>query len=214
MEFGEFKKAFFAGQMIWISGVIEGDERLLLCELEKLQVQPSCVEFTDIQGIAFRDGWSPGGGVEVIAVRLGLNPFSKQVEAGMRVLKQLLELQCEHGFRVILISAEFQSEWRRRLEGLGALNFKLPLRATGPVLDRTVHGLIEMASLHAEVRVSRLTEKAAFFLEESVKTSVDGELVALVVLGLKRSDGKVLRFRDLLPNFHRHFEGGDQGETV
>ena len=214
MEFGEFKKAFFAGQMIWISGVIEGDERLLLCELEKLQVQPSCVEFTDIQGIALRDGWSPGSGVEVIAVRLGLNPFSKQVEAGMRVLKQLLELQCEHGFRVMLISAEFQFEWRRRLEGLGALNFKLPLRATGPVLDRTVHGLIEMASLHAEVRVSRLTEKAAFFLEESVKTSVDGELVALVVLGLKRSDGKVLRFRDLLPNFHRHFEGGDQGETV
>jgi hypothetical protein len=71
-----------------------------------------------------------------------------------------------------------------------------------------------MASLHAEVRVSRLTEKAAFFLEESVKSKVDGELVALVVLGLRRSDGKVLRFRDLLPNFHRHFEGGDQGETV
>jgi hypothetical protein len=71
-----------------------------------------------------------------------------------------------------------------------------------------------MASLHAEVKVSRLTEKAAFFLEESVKARVDGELVALVILGLKRSDGRVLRFKDLLPHFHRHFEGGDQGETV
>jgi hypothetical protein len=214
MEFGEFKKAFFAGEIIWISGVGEDDEAVLLCELEKLQVQPSCVEFTDMREIVCREGLLPGNGFEVLAVRLGSGLHPAQVRAGVRALKQLKEIQHEQGFRVILISAEFQSEWSRELGVLGAWNFTLPLHTAESILDRAVHGLIEMASLHAEVRVSRLTEKAAFFLEESVKTSVDGELVALVVLGLKRSDGKVLRFRDLLPNFHRHFEGGDQGETV
>ncbi len=214
MDFGEFKKAFFAGDLIWLRGVSETGETLLLRELERMQVRPSCVEFTDMNGISLRDGVCPVNGLEVLVVRLNANRPSAPGEAGVTALERIIRIQKECGFRVVLISMECDPEWDQLLGRLGPATFTLSRSESTPVLDRTVHGLIEMASLHAEVRVSRLTEKAAFFLEESVKSKVDGELVALVVLGLRRSDGKVLRFRDLLPNFHRHFEGGDQGETV
>jgi hypothetical protein len=211
---GEFKRAFFAGDLIWLGGVSEIDEGGLLHDLERLQVRPSCVEFTDVEGALCREDLWEGAGVEVIVVRLHLSPHTAQCARLVGFLERMADLQRLHGFRLLLVSGERDPKWCRHLEGLLPVQIEFPFCETEAVLDDAVHRLIELASHHADVQVSRLSEKAAFFLEESVRARVDGELVALVVLGLRRSDGKVLRFRDLLPNFHRHFEGGDQGETV
>lgn len=214
MQYGEFKRAFFAGEMIWFAGVCDGAESAVIRELRKLRVGPSCVEFLEVGEFLSRGSRLPQVGVEVQVVKLraGQGPWLR--DSLVNALTRLLTVQRERGYRVLLVSADRDPEWSRALKGLAPSELQLPIGDPEPVLDGTVHGLIEMASHHAEVRVSRITEKAAFFLEESAKSRVDGELVALVVLGLKRSDGKVLRFRDLLPNFHRYFEEGAGDETV
>ena len=214
MEYGDFKRAFFAGDLIWIEGVSEDRDPTLMNALERLRVRPSCVEFVDSKEFFASESAGPKEGFEVLAVRLNSNPDPAQFEVFGAILERTITLQKENGFRVVLLSSDFDRGWIRFLERFRPMRFVLPLIPVDRVMDRTVHRLIEMASAHAEVQVSRISEKAAFFLEESARVKVDGELVALVVLGLKRSDGQVLRFRDLLPNFHCHFEGGKDGETV
>jgi hypothetical protein len=144
---------------------------------------------------------------EVLCVQVGESEEEVFVENGLPVMKSFLEEKVPLGYRLMLLT---QGVSPRLLNGLGPLDPEW----IEPSWNQVVHGILELASEHADIRVERVSEKAAFFLEESVKSGVDGELVALVVLGLKRSKGRVLRFRDLLPHFHRYFEPGDDAERV
>ena len=215
MEYEEFKHAFFAGDLIWFKNVKHQDEGAVREVLERLRVRSSCVEMIDMEQ-ALKEGIEYGLASEVEVRVVRLEPcalVSRRLEF-IRFLSGVLELQKGLGFRILLVSGDQQEEnWVEDLRQLMPRVFEAIPRQQD-LMNDSVHELLEIASGHAQVRVARLSERAAYFLEELAKSKVDAELVALVVLGLRRCDGRVLRFRDLLPHFHQHFERGGQGETV
>jgi hypothetical protein len=79
-------------------------------------------------------------------------------------------------------------------------------------LDSRVHSLVEIASRVAETPIRRLSERAAHFLEETVTTADGEEILLLLVEGVRRSKGSVLRLRDILPNFSHYFGSEDEPE--
>ena len=80
-------------------------------------------------------------------------------------------------------------------------------------LNARVQTLIDEASRITEVPIKRISEEAANFLEESYYSCEGEELLVLLVEGIRRSDGRTLRFRDLLPNFTQYFDSDDPLET-
>ncbi len=216
MEFGAFKEAFFAGDLIWLKNVVTEDEVGIRRVLERLRVRSSCVEIIGLEDVlnGKTREWV-GSEIEVRVIRLDRRLSEARRAEFVSALRWVLENQKKMGFRILLISERRTDlDWHEDLCELKPVVLEFTSGNNEGFMNDAVHDLLDMASGHAQVKVARLSERAAYFLEEIAKSKVDGELVALVVLGLKRSDGKVLRFRDLLPNFHRHFEGGDQGETV
>jgi hypothetical protein len=203
-----FKKSFFAGELIWMVGV-ESPSHGLTEILKSCWVRASQIRSLEVSEVlAMEEGHVPDvspDSPEVWCIRLCSGEDSARRESFIQKLRWFFPEKVRAGQRVILVSECRDPGWTQSLQSWNAISGDS---------DEKVHGLLELAARYARVRVGRISEKAAYFLEESARTGVDGDLVALVVLGLRRSDGKILRFRDLLPNLHRHFDSGGQEETV
>jgi hypothetical protein len=118
------------------------------------------------------------------------------------------------GVRLVLWSEGEISSEMMGIHRLSPLMVRFPESDADPLsLNSRIHGLIDEASRITEVPIKRLSEKAAHFLEETYLSYNGDEFLILLVEGIRRSDGRTLRFRDLLPNFSHYFDSDDPLET-
>ena len=207
------------GRMIWLRG---GDRERAMEKVEELML---------LGDIRSQKVWSlsppefvtlMSGGLE----RVSMEHFEVLVVGGFEDLKGesarafLAALHCFRAFhvgigmRLILTSGVGLSVEMHRIHELMPVVIDLaPIGNDPEDMNSRVHSLIDFATRLTEVPIRRITERAAHFLEESVKSGEGEEVLVLLVEGIRRSDGRTLRFRDLLPNFSPYFDPDDQVET-
>ncbi len=215
IDFDSFKKSFFLSRLVWLelpqelrnSGVVS---RLMgACDVDESSVW-------DLSPEQFIDQINHGfnrvmlSNFDVIRVNWDRMQNQSQVRKLAKAIEKFQSFRDGLGMRMILVSCEVDELLLSQLHLLNPVVFNLGGRMGPGDLNLRVHRFLELASIHANVKVNRISEKAAFFLEESLRQGVDEDFMALLILGLKRSQGKVLRFRDILPNFSSYFppEGG------
>ena len=154
------------------------------------------------------------GSFKVILIR-GFEALSdSQSKSFVRAIRLFRAFQFGMGVRVILVSRrDFSMELHRIHECMPVIMDERAAEGDPEDVDLRVHSLVEIASKVAETPIRRLTERAAQFLEESVISSEGEELVLLLVEGMRRSRGSVLRLRDILPNFAHYFGPDDELES-
>jgi|GEM_PF-5140942 len=214
-----FRKAYHLGRIIWVRG--EDRERVD----EKLK------DLWSFGNIAESRVWRMTPRQFIDRVRGGLDRMSMERFEALLVrgfegmthglahefflaLKLFRGFQTGAGMRLILVTTkEIPFEILRIVEWMPVV-IEAGGSAKDPAeLDARVHSLIELASSVSEVPIRRLTERAAHFLEESVFTCDGDEILLLLVEGMRRSQGRVLRLRDILPNFSRYFGSDDEVKT-
>jgi hypothetical protein len=218
-ETGRFQKGFFLGRIIWVRkedgerALVRARSLLFSCNIGEGEV------WTMAAG-RFA-GFVAGGMDRLLLDRVGVllirdleGLSGGQASAFVRALRMFRTFQFGAGIRVILASGvDFPVELHAIHEMLPVVLAEYRSETDPCELDSRVHSLVEVASKVAETPIKRLTERAAHFLEESVVSSEGEEILLLLVEGMRRSKGSVLRLRDILPNFARYFGPEDGPET-
>ncbi len=202
-----FKRSFFLGKLVWVKGGEESGkieivfDILSSCEVKRsevLMLDPN--QFIELMHRGLTR--ETAAQYEVFLVR-GFEQLSqKQSARFLKSIETFRELQMGFGIRVILLS-----DLEVTPELLEFAPFKpviVRVSRTQPDpgdLNDRVHALIERAMGITRVPVKRISEKAAAFLEHHFADERDEDVLELLVIGLQRSDGEVLRFRDFLPHY-------------
>ena len=210
IDFDSFKKSFFLSRLVWLelpqelkcSGAVS---RLMeACDVDESSVWDlSPEQFIDQINHGFDRALLFGYDVLRVNWEYLQNPV--QIRSLAKAIEKFQTFRDGLGMRLILVSCEVDELLLSQLHPLNPVVFNLGGRMGPGDLNLRVHRFLELASIHANVKVNRISEKAAFFLEESLRQGVDEDFMALLILGLKRSQGKVLRFRDILPSFAGYF---------
>ena len=214
-----FKKGFFLGRMIWFRD--EDPERamsrihelLLFCDTSSDDVWTvSAMQF--VQFLSYGVDRLFMERSRVLLIR-GLESLSKtETNAFLRAIRMFRLFQHGSGIRLILLSGpEFPIELHRIHEHLPVVIDFGVTESDPEELDSRVHSLVEIASRVSERPIQRLTERAAHFLEETIGSNEGEEVLLLLVEGMRRSKGSILRLRDILPNFSQYFGPEDGSET-
>jgi hypothetical protein len=219
IDFDNFKKSFFLSRLVWLelpqelksSGTVS---RLLnSCDVDESSVWDlSPEQFINL----FNRGFDSAllSNFDVVRVCWASLQDQEQILKLAKSIEKFQSFRVGLGLRLILVSSEVDELLLSYLHPLNPVVFNLGGRMGPGDLNLRVHRFLELASIHANVKVNRISEKAAFFLEESLRQEVDEDFMALLILGLKRSQGKVLRFRDILPNFSGYFPPEEGRETL
>jgi hypothetical protein len=217
-EKDRFRKGFHLGRIIWfrdedLEGALKRTRRMLLfCNTSLDSVwtmSPS--RFVNLMSGGMDRVSMEGFGVLLIH---GLEDLStNQAIAFLRAIRLFRAFQYGVGIRLVLVSKrEVPIEVHRIHEHLPVVIDAGAGDGDPGELDSRVHSLVELASRVAETPIRRLSERAAHFLEETVITADGEEILLLLVEGVKRSKGSVLRLRDILPNFSQYFGPEDESE--
>jgi hypothetical protein len=219
MELDQLKRGFFLGRMIWIRGVGAEEAFLQLrsvladCGVDRSQM--ACLgpdEFMQhlskgeeaplllqYEAIVFRD-------LEKLDHRL--------FAAFLGSLARFRSTAAAMGLRLILVTPPEKSDFFAPLLDFSPVIIDADGPATDPRdLNSRAHFLLERACGVTRVPIHRISERAAYFLEQSLEDGDEREVLVLLVEAVRRSDGRVLRFRDILPQFRSWFEGEDPEET-
>jgi hypothetical protein len=217
-EKDRFRKGFHLGRIIWFrdedtEGALSRTRELLLF----CNTSPDSVwTMSPLQFVNLITGGMDRVSMEGFGVLLihGLEDLSSnQAVAFLRAIKLFRAFQYGVGMRLILVSKrEVPFEVHRIHEHLPLVIDTGAGESDPGELDSRVHSLVEIASRVAETPIRRLSERAAHFLEETVTTADGEEILLLLVEGVRRSKGSVLRLRDILPNFSHYFGSEDEPE--
>ena len=160
------------------------------------------------------EGRSLGFKFEVLVLKDFERVTGSMAERLLTAIERFCKASPGPGIRLVLVSEGEISPEMMGIHKLSPLVVRLPYLETDPQsLNSRVHALIDEASRITEVPIKRLSERAASFLEETYYSCEGDELLVLLVEGIRRSDGRTLRFRDLLPHFSRYFDSDDPLET-
>jgi hypothetical protein len=219
MDIDQFKRGYFLGRMIWIRGV-EPEEafRNLKQVLEDCGVGAAqiawlrpeefihwatkgeeCMGLLRFEAIVFRD-------LERLDEAL--------LQAFLNALARFRSAAVGMGLRMILVTPPQKTDFFAPILDF----FPVILDGDGPAADprdlnSRAQALLEGASRITRVPIRRISARAAYFLEQSLEDGDEREVLVLLVEAVRRSDGRVLRFRDILPQFRSWFEGEDPEET-
>ncbi len=205
-ELRRFKKSFFLGRLIWVVGTnrqYQGKrlrKTLRQCQIQAAQtlvLEPQ--QFIDMlsRGISY----SILDQYEVIVVK-GFDKLEPQfAHQFLNSIQTFRELQMGLAMRMILISGRKIAPELNEFERFKPVKICLEEMSEDPGdLNARVHMLIDQAVEVSGVSVVRLSERAAVFLEYYSSRSSSSDILELIILGLQRSDRRILRFRDFLPN--------------
>ncbi|MBU6155229.1 MAG: hypothetical protein KGP28_13075 [Bdellovibrionales bacterium] len=153
-------------------------------------------------------------GSRVLVVRGFEHLTQAEMVKFLGAIKLFRALQYGVGIRLIIASAKEVSAELHRIHEFMPMLIEVGVSESDPVeIDSRVHSLVEVAARVAETPIRRLTESAAHFLEEKVGSNESEEILVLLVEGIRRSRGSVLRLRDILPNFAHYFGPEDESES-
>jgi hypothetical protein len=219
LDYNRFKKSFYLGRLIWVEAASAPlSVRILDAVLVSCGV--SLGQVWDLDAGQFIRVLSRGihaeilSGKQVIRIR-GLDHIDlEQFKKIRKVLDKIRPSLTCYGIRIIFVSESVRGDFFRMIEDKVPMVFAIRTGIDPDDLNLRVHRFLEIASAHAKVRVQRISERAAYFLEESLRSDASEDLMSLVVFGLCRSDGKTLRFRDLVPHFSSYFDRPGSAETA
>jgi hypothetical protein len=214
-----FKKGFFLGRMIWFRdedperAIARIHELLLFCNTSAEELWTvGAMEFVQFLSCGVDRLFMKRSRVLLIRDLEGLSRVESK--AFLRAIRMFRLFQHGSGIRLILLSGpEFPIELYRIHELLPVVIDSGSIESDPEDLDSRVHSLVEIASRVSERPIQRLTERAAHFLEETIGANEGEEVLLLLVEGMRRSKGSVLRLRDILPNFAGYFGSEDGAET-
>jgi hypothetical protein len=202
-----FKKGFFMGRLIWVRGMAE--EQLLPAArgmLVSCNINPkemwllTPIQFVSLLSSGFDRAMLMN--FEVMVVH-GFDTLSASLSKRFfSALAEFRALQMGLGVRLVLVSTKKTIPRLSRLNDFSPIVLDVQSPESDPGdLNAQVHSLIECASAICGVSIRRITEKAALFLEQSVAGGFGEEILSILVDGIQRSNGRVLSFSDLMPDF-------------
>ncbi len=219
MDADHFKRGYFLGRMIWIRGVGGEDafrelkNSIVGCGVEKAQIAwLSAEEFIR---------WAGGGEDRLDFLRFealvlkNLEHFDERLlPALLRAITRFRSIAVGLGVRLILVTPPGKSDFFAPILDFSPVVVDGEGPSSDPCdLNSRAQALIEGASFIARVPIRRISERAAFFLEQTLEEGDEKEILVLLVEAVRRSDGRVLRFRDILPQFRPYFDDEGPEET-
>ncbi len=201
----KFKKSFFLGRLIWLTGKAGPAkekrlrEWLWSCRVAKNEVcHMSAKQFID----AVSTGFSKSVLIDYEVIQVSDFELLEGGAASnfLRAIRIFRELQMGLAMRLLLVSEEEISPDLQGFSEFSPIEISLADSGEDPGgLNERVHNLLEAAMAFSRVPVKRISEKAAIFLEIYSSHEDDHSVLTLLLDGLTRSDGQVLRFADLYP---------------
>jgi hypothetical protein len=213
-EVSLFKKSFWFGRLIWITGgpSVNKEEKLgnllLGC-----QILPS--EIFHLDADQFVDMFLRGidrelmKRFEVVVVKGFEDLNGNQAAAFLRAIKLFSDLQSGFSLQLILVSHHTISADLNRFQQFNPTEISVGDDNEDPgETNERLHHLLSIAMKITGVSVNRISERAAVFLEgflaEETGDETNYELLVLISMGLGRSDGGELKLRDLIPRPFTH----------
>jgi hypothetical protein len=219
MDIDRLRRGFFLGRMIWIRGVGAEEafrqlgEVLKDCGVEAARIGwlgpeefihlaskgEECPAVLRFEVMVFRD-----------LERMDFALFQDFLGALTRIRSAAVGM----GIRMILVTPPEKTDFFAPF-----LDFcPVLIDGDGPAsdphdLNSRAQALLEGASRITRVPIRRISARAAYFIEQTLEDGDDWDILVLLVEAARRSDGRVLRFRDILPQFRSFFEGEDPEET-
>ena len=217
-EIDRFKKTFFMGRLLWAVGS-KGEHRLLRVKRLLKRCQIKSTEILVLKPPQFIDMLTSGLSGECIERYevLVLHDF-EQIEAHLvplflKCIQTFRELQMGLSMRLVLVSERLVTPELDNFSKFKPTQIAVEELGDDPGdLNARVHLLLEQAIVSSRIPVLRISERAAVFLEYYSRSASDHDILDLVILGLCRSDHRVLRFRDFLPNFKYPPDEGSAAE--
>lgn len=201
-----FKKSFFMGRLIWVVGSKKKTQiKRLRMTLKHCQIQPG--EILTVGPHQFIDMLSKGVSnsllrqYEVVVVRGFENLEPHLAGQFLKHIQNFKDLQMGLAMRMILVSSKDIPSELNNFETFKPIQISFKDENEDPGdLNLRVHVLIEKAIKVSGVSVVRLSPRAGVFLEYYSTRTSSADVLELIILGLQRSDRRVLRLRDFLPN--------------
>ena len=200
-----FKKSFWLGRLIWVNGHRSVDKTaklgslLLECRIvpsEVLNLNPA--QFIDMvtRGVS-RDLIER---YEVVVINGFEDLHGQHAVRFLEAIQSFSELQVGYSLQLILISSQAISADLERFERFKPTEIVVEPETEDPgEMNERVHGLLSIAMKIAGVRVTRISERAAVFLETFLLEEGDYDALVLLARGIGRSNRRVLRLSDLVP---------------
>ena len=200
-----FKKSFWLGRLIWITG-----KNSLLLNQKLVTWLSECgvlsCEVLQLEAHQFVDLASKGVSrelierYEVVVVHGFENLLGTQADRFIKATQTFCDFQSGLSLQLILVSnAKLSSDLK------GIYRFKpteISIHDDGDDpgdLNERIHDLLAIATKITNKSVVKLTERAAIFLESFIQDEEDCDILVLLARGLERSDGRELRLSDLVP---------------
>jgi len=219
IETKRFKKSFFLGRLIWVKGPRKCQKEKIVFDILR-SCQVSRGEVLPLRPAQFVSMMSRGLSqetvlnYEVFLIRGFESLSSEMAKKFLQCLEIFKSLQMGFGIRIVLLSDLSVSQELKDFEMLEPVIVQMRSTSYDPGdLNERVHYLVDQAMRITEVPVKRISEQAAAFLEHHFSDEADQDILELLIIGLKRSDGQVLRFKDFLPGFRFDSDGDNQLET-
>ena len=204
-EISLFKKSFWLGRLIWVTGgpSVNKEERLGNLLLE-CQILPS--EVFQINVNQFVDMFSRGidremmRRYEVVLVKGFESLKDSEATSFLRTIQLFCDLQLGFSLQLILVSSRSISSDLNRFAQFKPTEIIVKDESEDPgEMNERLHALLALAMKITGVTVNRISERAAVFLEYFLEEEGDYDALVLLSMGLGRSDQEELRLRDLVP---------------
>lgn len=206
-----FKNSFFLGRLIWAIGkrserLVKVRKMLSDCHIHHREILSlNALQFIDMLGRGLPESIVEQH--EVILVRDFESLDSSLIAIFLSRIKTMLELQMGLNMRIVLVSGRRIPSELNEFSELSPTVVSLDDSSDDPGdINLKVHNYLEQAMRMSNIPVIRMSERAAEFLEYYAVRSQAPDVVELLLLGLFRSDRKILRFKDLLPDLWQDME--------
>ena len=217
-EFNKFKNNFNIGRLLWVVGSSgSGKTDAVMKALKRCQINPR--EVLHLNAQQFIDMIQRGmdqatiDQYPVILLKDFENLEAHLAAVLIKSIQVFDELKTGFTMRLILVSEERISDSLKQFSTLDPAKIILDQANDDPEdLNERLHGLISDANRVSRQSVKKLSPKMAAYLELFGSEFTNREILALLILGMQRSDGRTLRFRDVLPEYSEEGRMGGGAE--
>jgi hypothetical protein len=200
-----FKKSFWLGRLIWITGSPARDHQTKVTELlSDCGIRAS--EIMRLEAGQFVDMFSRGMGrdlidrYEVLIIHGFEDASSGSASSLLNSIQSFCDLRDGHSLQLILMSDPVISPELKRFEQFKPTEICIDPENNDPgEMNERVHNLLDLAMQFSGVRVKRISERAAIFLEEFVSEEGDADAFVLMVRGMMCAKTSELTLSDLTP---------------
>ena len=214
-----FKKSFFLGRLIWVKGAKSSRKAQIVFDiLSSCQVKREEVlvltpdQFVDMVNRGLNQATVIQ--YEVFLIQGFETLSAANAEKLLKCMETFRSLQMGFGIRMVLLSELSVTQDLQNFKSFRPVVVKVSRSQYDPGdLNERVHYLVEQAIRITDVPVKRISEQAAYFLEHHFSDEADQDVLELLVIGLTRCDGQVLRFKDFLPRFRFDSDSDQNFET-